>query len=239
MRKTTYLTIDDGPTENTIRHVNYLKSRSIPAIMFFLGSSIERQREAAIYAVKHGIIVGNHSYSHPKFSEISFDEATLEIRRPEELIDQVYRDAGCKRMYKLFRFPYGDKGGANKGKLQEFLRSEGFMKIDPAGITHPAYYESQLDKDWDVYWTFDYAEYAIPEGVGTPGQAGILNYTNAMNLWTGGSPLDQSSAEIILLHDHSTTEMRFPGYFSELLDYTIAMGAEFKMPGFVRSSLQA
>ena len=237
MKKTVYLTIDDGPTENTKHHVSYLNSRSIPAIMFFLGTNIVQQRDAAIHAVKHGIIIGNHSYSHPRFSELSLDEAIKEIQRQEKLIDQLYEASGCKRMHKVFRFPYGDKGGANKGRLQEYLRSEGFMKIDPTGITHPSYYESQLDKDWDIYWTFDYGEYAIPDGVGSQGQPGIVRYTNARNLWSGGSPQDMSSAEILLIHDHSATEIRFPGYFSELLEYTIAMGAEFKMPRFIRSSV--
>ena len=98
MKKTVYLTIDDGPTENTKHHVSYLNSRSIPAIMFFLGTNIVQQRDAAIHAVKHGIIIGNHSYSHPRFSELSLDEAIKEIQRQEKLIDQLYEASGCKRM---------------------------------------------------------------------------------------------------------------------------------------------
>lgn len=233
MRKIAYLTIDDGPTENTKGHVDYLNSKSIPAIMFFVGSNIEQYRDAAIYAVQHGIIVGNHSYSHPQFSKITLVEAVGEIKRQEALIDQVYAAAGRVRQYKLFRFPYGDKGGANKGQLQEYLKSEGFMKIDSTEITHPSYYENGLDKDWDVFWTFDYREYAIQDGASASDQRNILSYINMMGLWSGGSPLDRFSAEIILIHDHSATEMRFPGYFSELLDHTMAMGIEFTMPRFI------
>jgi len=237
MRKIAYLTIDDGPTENTKGHVDYLNSKSIPAIMFFLGSNIDRYRNVAIYAVQHGMIIGNHSYSHPQFSKLTLDEAVKEIRRQEALINLIYAAARHARKYKLFRFPYGDKGGANKGKLQEYLKSEGFMKIDPTGITHPSYYEYELDRDWDVFWTFDFGEYAIRDGAGGSNQS-ILSHTNVMNLWAGGSPADRFSAEIILIHDHAATEIRFPGYFSELLDHTMAMGVEFTMPRFVQGDMR-
>lgn len=238
MRKTAYLTIDDGPTENTKGYVDYLNSRSIPAIMFFLGSNVERYRDVAVYAVQHGIIIGNHSYSHPQFSKLTLDEAVGEIKRQEALIDLVYTAAGCVRKYKLFRFPYGDKGGANKGQLQEYLKSEGFMKIDSTEITHPSYYENGLDKDWDVFWTFDYGEYAIRDEASASDPRSIVSHINMMGLWSGGSPLDRFSAEIILLHDHSATETRFPGYFSDLLDHTVAMGIEFAMPWFIGDGSQ-
>ena len=75
------LTIDDIASENTPAIVDFLVDKGIPAIMFAWGENVERYPEAAVYALKNGIIVGNHSYSHPQFSELSFDECKAEIEK--------------------------------------------------------------------------------------------------------------------------------------------------------------
>ena len=55
------MTIDDIASKNTPAIVDFLKENKIPAIMFAWGESVERYRENALYALKNGIIVGNHS----------------------------------------------------------------------------------------------------------------------------------------------------------------------------------
>ncbi len=70
--------------------------------MFFPGDKMERRPE---------VDIGNHSFSHPYFSELSFEECTEQILSTEVI----------ERRHKLFRFPYGDKGGEHKDRLQEFL----------------------------------------------------------------------------------------------------------------------
>ena len=63
-----------------------------------------------IYAINNGFIIGNHSYSHPHFSNIDFDQAIKEVTKTDSIINDLYNEAGVKRPAKLFRFPYGDKG---------------------------------------------------------------------------------------------------------------------------------
>ena len=86
-------------------------------------SSIDKSatREMIDYAIKNGVIVGNHSYSHPHFSALDMAECTAEIHQCECLLDQLYREAGIRRLCRPFRFPYGDKGGKNKAALVERL----------------------------------------------------------------------------------------------------------------------
>lgn len=60
------------------------------------------------------MIVGNHSYSHSHFSVLSLSEGICEIDRCEAVLNQIYDMAGMKRIYRPFRFPYGDKGQKNK-----------------------------------------------------------------------------------------------------------------------------
>ena len=97
------LTIDDVSSENTPAIVDYLCEKNIKVIMFMVGQWAENHPDELIYALKHGIIVGNHSYSHPHFSEISFEEAKAEILKNEEVLDRFYEQAGVERKYRPFR----------------------------------------------------------------------------------------------------------------------------------------
>ena len=82
------LTIDDISSHNTIDIVDYLNEAGITAVMFAVGQRIEQDPEPAVYAIKHGMIVGNHSYSHPSFSSLTMEESIEEIRRCEESLNQ-------------------------------------------------------------------------------------------------------------------------------------------------------
>ena len=68
------LTIDDVSSRNTPAIVDYLTEKNIPVIMFMVGQWAEGCPDELIYALKHGIIVGNqdewflfgHTGSHYK-----------------------------------------------------------------------------------------------------------------------------------------------------------------------------
>ena len=53
------------------------------------------------------------------------------------MLDEIYERAGVERKMRPFRFPYGDKGGENKEKLQQYLLQKGFSKLDDTKITFP------------------------------------------------------------------------------------------------------
>ena len=91
---TAILTIDDIASGNTPAIVDYLNSKGITAVMFAVGVNVEKFYEEAIYALRNGMIVGNHSYSHPAFSKLTLEEAIADIERNEEVLNQLYRDAG-------------------------------------------------------------------------------------------------------------------------------------------------
>ncbi|SDB59284.1 hypothetical protein SAMN02910263_03092 [Butyrivibrio sp. INlla16] len=76
-------------------------------------------------------------------------------------MDELYKEAGVQRKYRPFRFPYGDKGGENKELLQKYLAQQGFDKVDDTNIPYSWWKESELDKDIDTLWTYDFAEYNI------------------------------------------------------------------------------
>lgn len=87
------LTIDDISSKNTPAMVDYLNEKGIRAILFAVGMNVEAYYDQAVYALQHGMIVGNHSYSHPSFSSLTVEEAMEEIDKNEAVLDKLYRDA--------------------------------------------------------------------------------------------------------------------------------------------------
>ncbi len=231
---TALLTIDDIASENTPAIVDYLNEKGIPAIMFAWGQNVEKHYENAVYALKNGIVVGNHSYSHPHFSELSFEGCVNEIRQCEEVLDGLYRDAGVLREYRPFRFPYGDKGGKNKEALQSFLSENGFHKVDDRKIPYPWWKEHGLDKDIDTFWTFDFAEYNIRPGSGFT----IENVQEKMRdpkPSSGAALYADGAFHFLLLHAHDETEELVPGYYRKFLDELIKEGVKFTKPAFLNA----
>ena len=123
---TALLTIDDVSSCITPAIVDDLCARGIKAVMFAVGMNVERLWNEAVYAVQKGMIVGNHSYSHPAFSDLTVEEAIADIEKCEEVLDRLYQAAGVARQYRPFRFPYGDKGGREQGGFAELSGREAF-----------------------------------------------------------------------------------------------------------------
>lgn len=237
---TAYLTIDDIPTKQTPKIIDFLVSLNIKPIMFCWGQRLEEYRNEAIYALKKGAILQNHSYSHPHFSELSFEEAKKEILRNEELLESIYAEAGVKRPYKLFRFPYGDQGEANKEKLQQFLREQGFAHIDDRAFDDIMYVQKGQKEDTDVYWTFDYAEYNIRPGSSFTFDDvidrvnGFLGSPSVQPVESGKAPEGAVSKNIILIHDHTETEECCPGYFEKQIKLVLERGVRFVDPAILK-----
>ncbi|MDS0525634.1 polysaccharide deacetylase family protein [Clostridium sp. SHJSY1] len=230
-----YLTIDDGPTKNTKKIVDFLVSKNIPSIMFFTGENILKYREEAIYALKKGVIIGNHSFTHVPFSQITLKKDICEIESQEKQLDLLYKEAKVTRKYKIFRFPYGDKGGKNKKSLQSYLKYEKFNKFNSSKIKYHWYFKEGLDKDIDVYWTFDFIEYKLEYNVGFTFND-IFYEINDKNPNSGGVLLDPSSYNIVLIHDHEKSEEVYPDYFSKIIDYTLKSGVKYMKPKFITSN---
>ncbi|MCR5250392.1 MAG: polysaccharide deacetylase family protein [Lachnospiraceae bacterium] len=226
------LTIDDVSSENTPAIVDYLNEKKIRPVMFAVGQWAEKHPEQLIYALKSGIIVGNHSYTHPQFSRLSFEEARQEIEKNEEFLDRFYEKAGVERKYRPFRFPYGDKGGENKERLQEYLREKSFDKVDDTQLKYPWWKERGLDQDIDTFWTFDFAEYMIRPGSGFT-REDVMKRIHATEAGDGAVLLKEDSDHILLLHAHDETEELVPGYYRIFIDELLKNGVEFVEPHFL------
>ncbi len=216
------LTIDDIASDNTPSIVDYLSQKKIPAIMFAWGELVESHYDNAIYALKHGFIVGNHSYSHPHFSELTIEECIKEIEKNEELLNRLYKDAGVERKYRPFRFPYGDKGGDNKEAIQKYLSENGFDKVYDKDITFDKWKKEGHDKDIDTFWTFDFEEYLIRKDSSFTADD-VINKTKNI----------EGGRHMFLIHAHDETEELVPGYFARFIDLMLDKGTTFIEPSFI------
>ncbi|NBX66614.1 MAG: polysaccharide deacetylase family protein [Proteobacteria bacterium] len=126
-----YLTIDDSPTKHTEELTDWLLKNDIPAVLFCIGSAykdlhvecegIEQNPEPILNAIKKGFVVANHTYTHRRSSEMSFEEVVDEIEKTEALIEELYKQAGIPRLHKLIRFPHLDRGAG--GWIVDFNQS--------------------------------------------------------------------------------------------------------------------
>jgi hypothetical protein len=151
----------------------------------------------------------------------------------ESLINNIYKEAQCKRVAKVFRYPYGDKGGMNKASIQNYLKTAGFNRIDPNGITYSWYYEMGLDRDLDVLWTFDFEDYKLSKGENGISKDGILKRISEKEPFWGGSLQNEHSHDILLIHDLPKSNTFYHGYFTDILDNVRNRGITFRRPSFI------
>lgn len=82
------LTFDDGPRPSTEKVYASLKKHNVVATFFVIGMYVNGKRELLKRLVEEGNEIGNHSWSHLNFREISHEEVVSQI---------VWTDAAIER----------------------------------------------------------------------------------------------------------------------------------------------
>lgn len=141
-----YLTIDDSPSMDMDKKVEFLKRHNISTIFYSRGEHIRKYPEQIINAIKNGFLIGNHSYTHPHFSQISIDDCFNEVLKTEQVINACYDAAKVARPYKVIRFPFGDRGGTKDrvSAIQHFLETNKFSRVEFNNIIG-----NFIDAGWD------------------------------------------------------------------------------------------
>ncbi len=101
-RSSIALTFDDGPSEGTLRVLEYLAKEKIAATFFQCGMNVRRLPEIAGEIAAHGHQLGNHTYSHPKLPFKSRNFIDSEFTTTQRIIQT---ETGFTPM--LLRAPYG------------------------------------------------------------------------------------------------------------------------------------
>ena len=229
---TALLTIDDIASKNTPAIVDYLKAKGIQPVFFATGKNVEKYYEEALYVLKNGMIVGNHSYSHPNFSSLTLEECVEDIEKCDQILDKLYKDCGVERKYRPFRCPYGNKGGENKDALQKYFKEKGFHKVDDTQLAYPWWKANKLNEDIDTFWTFDFAEWNIRKGSGFT-KEDVWKRMHDTNPADGAVLFAENNRHILLLHAHDETEELVPEYYKLFIEHLLENGVVFEEPRFL------
>ena len=95
------LAFDDGPFEYTNGILDTLAAHDAKATFFLVGLQVEKYPEIARRIVKEGHQVGNHSYSHKMFTQVSRSTWTNQIDQMNTLMYEIMQVSP-----KIFRPPY-------------------------------------------------------------------------------------------------------------------------------------
>jgi peptidoglycan/xylan/chitin deacetylase (PgdA/CDA1 family) len=128
-RRSVAITFDDGPSEGSLRLLEYLDQRGVPATFFQCGQNVLRNPQIARIIQAHGHEIGNHTYSHPRLCPSltgrprlkSPDFIYTELSRTQEIIEG---EVGV--VATLFRAPYGLRW-YGLGSAQRWLHLLGVM----------------------------------------------------------------------------------------------------------------
>ncbi|MCD6116475.1 polysaccharide deacetylase family protein [bacterium] len=102
-KKEIYLTFDDGPYPvYTYQILDILDKYNIRGVFFLEGSKVEKYPEIVKDIYDQGHIAGNHSYSHQSLLFKSSNFILEEIRKTDDVINDI---TGLKPVF--FRPPYG------------------------------------------------------------------------------------------------------------------------------------
>lgn len=149
------LTFDDGPNgAATEKILDTLKRFQVPATFFLIGTNVVHYPELARRIAREGHLIGNHSFSHPQFDQISAAEMAREIDAGAGAIAAA---TGVKPTW--LRPPYGINGPG----LDELCRDKGYFIAGWSGHA----------SDWNRPSAVEIAEHMITQV--TPGDILLLH----------------------------------------------------------------
>jgi len=144
----------------TINLLNALQKHHAPATGFAVMSSVYnsgkvdsvRYSMLKIWLLK-GFDLGNHTFSHPDYNFVSYNDFIIDIEKSEPLLNTLL--AGYNKKMQYFRHPYLHRGNsqAKADSLAEYLRGRQYIEapvtIDNAEWIFAAAYDSVLKTNDD------------------------------------------------------------------------------------------
>jgi len=111
-KKSIIVTLDDGYMDNYANAYPILKKHNIPAMIFPLAGSIDRERMLGWSEMKEmgePIAFGAHTMTHPVLSKLPKKDAEKEIVGSKEVLEK-----GLSRKVDVFAYPYGSRADFNE-----------------------------------------------------------------------------------------------------------------------------
>jgi peptidoglycan/xylan/chitin deacetylase (PgdA/CDA1 family) len=128
------ITFDDGPDPVlTPRLLDLLKERGIHATFFLVGKNAAAYPDVVKRIVAEGHEVGNHSWSHPLFTQMSKESVESQLQRTH---DAIVKACGVAPLF--YRPPYGAVGVSQKARIEKTFGYAAILwDVDPMDWQHP------------------------------------------------------------------------------------------------------
>ena len=128
------LTFDDGPDYNwTPKILKILKEKNAPATFFVIGKNMQLNPSLVKREIDQGMVVGNHTYTHPNIGELPVAETDIELNATQRLFETI-----TGRSMRLLRPPYfGDAEPSTPAEVDPLVAAQklGYLiaglRIDP------------------------------------------------------------------------------------------------------------
>jgi peptidoglycan/xylan/chitin deacetylase (PgdA/CDA1 family) len=145
-QKAVALTFDDGPSPvYTAQIMALFKKYQAHGTFFVMGHRVEQYPGLVQALIKAGHEVGNHSFSHPRFTGIAQPSREQELERTAVDLDLL----GCPQSERLFRPPYSAYDDRLKTYLAHTRRRMVMWSIDSGdwrGLAAPAIIKNVLNR---------------------------------------------------------------------------------------------
>jgi cellulose synthase/poly-beta-1,6-N-acetylglucosamine synthase-like glycosyltransferase/spore germination protein YaaH/peptidoglycan/xylan/chitin deacetylase (PgdA/CDA1 family) len=128
------LTFDDGPDDRwTPQILKILKDKNAPATFFVIGKNMQEHPGLVKREIDQGLVVGNHTYTHPNIGELPVAETDIELNATQRLFETI-----TGKSMRLFRPPYfGDAEPSTPAEVDPLVAAQklGYLivglRIDP------------------------------------------------------------------------------------------------------------
>jgi len=115
------LTFDDGPDSKwTPKILKILQEKNAPATFFVIGENMQVHPELVQREVNMGMVVGNHTYTHPNIDEISNAEVDVQLNATQRLFEVI-----TGKSMRFMRPPYyGDAEPSNQTEVDRLVKPQ-------------------------------------------------------------------------------------------------------------------
>jgi peptidoglycan/xylan/chitin deacetylase (PgdA/CDA1 family) len=126
------LTFDDGPGPYTMQVLDELTSLHAHATFFVIGRNV-KDAPGVVQALRAaGMVVGNHSWSHPAMTKLSLAAQQSQVRRTQDLLE-----ATIGQRPRFFRPPMWDWNRTTARVIAEEGMIGVLFSVDPEDWTQP------------------------------------------------------------------------------------------------------
>ncbi|HEX8345895.1 MAG TPA: polysaccharide deacetylase family protein [Actinoplanes sp.] len=110
------MTFDDGPSSYRTETLRTLRRERVPATFFDVGIRIAANPQFTGFQTREGHLVLNHTWSHPRLTDLPSSEIRSQVLRTEQVLDA----AGSPLPFRLLRPPFGAVDDRVAATLAEF-----------------------------------------------------------------------------------------------------------------------